>query len=482
MESLQALLFGVLLLGVCFSAPTNDLVDQVPDFKKTSFKVYSGYLNVPGPVSGFSSLKIHYQFHESQNDPAKDPVATWHQGGPGGTSLYGLYGEMGYFQVDDAGTHVNEFAWNKVANMLYLESPAGSSNPIGFSTCSIDGKVQSRCSFDDKSQAEAYAHTLRAFFKAFPEYSNNSLYLTGESYAGQYLPNIANFIVNNDGFGLNLKGIAVGNGCWGGTATSVQCNGPNSRQNDVDMYFGKGLASKTMYDSVYKTCGQNWHSSNCENAVQDLFHEVGPHNTYNIYDNCPRTAEFLKKSNKTMYWLHSFLRDQLDQGFTSHQTSQNLQAHGGYDWSCGAMDKMVGYLKRNDVQKALHISNPGESSLSYSTSGPASMTLYPSLAQKIRILIYNGDADACVPYKGNEEFIDAMTSKGQLKVNKAWHPWYADGAQAHVPAGYATTYTVPNSKMDFSFVTIRLAGHMVPTFQPNPSLSFISTFFAGTPF
>jgi len=164
MKSFRALLFGVLLLGVCLSAPTSDLVDQVPDFEKTSFKVYSGYLTVPGPVAGFDSLKIHYQFHESQNDPTKDPVATWHQGGPGGSSLYGLYGEMGYFQVDNDGTHVNKFAWNKVANMLYLESPAGSSNPIGFSTCLLGGKVQSRCSFNDTTQAEAYAHTLRAFF------------------------------------------------------------------------------------------------------------------------------------------------------------------------------------------------------------------------------------------------------------------------------------------------------------------------------
>ena len=35
----------------------------------------------------------------SQNDPASDPLVTWHQGGPGGSSMYGAYTEMGYFQV-----------------------------------------------------------------------------------------------------------------------------------------------------------------------------------------------------------------------------------------------------------------------------------------------------------------------------------------------------------------------------------------------
>jgi len=471
-----------ILLDVCSSAPAGDLVDQVPGFEKTSFKVYSGYLNVPGPLASYDSLRIHYQFHESQGTPSNDPIATWHQGGPGGSSLYGLFGEMGYFQVDADGTHVNPYAWNKVANMLYLESPAGSSNPIGFSECIKGGSVQSRCEFNDVNQGEAYAHTLIAFFKAFPEYSKNDLYLTGESYAGQYLPNIANFIVSHGGFNLNLKGIAVGNGCWGGNATHVQCNGPNSRQNDVDMYFGKGLASKPMYEEVYKTCKFPEISEDCNTVIRELFREVGPHNTYNIYDNCPETAEFLRKSNKTMYWLHYYLRDQLNKGMPSHQIHENLKAHGGYDWSCGAMDAMTGYLTRDDVQKALHISNPGRSRLLYHSSGPASITLYPTLAQKIRILIYNGDADACVPYKGNEEYIEAMANQGQLKINKSWHPWYAEGAQAHVPAGYATTYTVPNSQMDFSFVTIRLAGHMVPTFQPQPSLSFIKTFLSGQPF
>ena len=96
----------------------------------------------------------------------------------------GLYTEMGYFQLSDDGPYVNEFAWNKVANMLYLESPAGSGNSAGFSTCVKAGKPVG-CKWDDVSQAEAYAHTLAAFKAAFPEFSSNDLYLTGESYFGQ---------------------------------------------------------------------------------------------------------------------------------------------------------------------------------------------------------------------------------------------------------------------------------------------------------
>ena len=51
---------------------------------------------------------------------------------------------------------------------------------------------------------------------------------------------------------VGLPGIAVGNGCWGGDATTVNCNGPNSEQNDIDMFFGKGLMAKKEYQAVYK--------------------------------------------------------------------------------------------------------------------------------------------------------------------------------------------------------------------------------------
>ena len=73
--------------------------------------------------------------------------------------------------------------------MLYLESPAGSGQTAGHSTCEKGG-AQVPCSWDDVSQAEAYSRTLEAFFQAFPEYRQNELYLTGESYFGQYGPNV----------------------------------------------------------------------------------------------------------------------------------------------------------------------------------------------------------------------------------------------------------------------------------------------------
>ena len=89
------------------------------------------------------------QFHESQRSPDKDPFMIWHTGGPGGSSLYGQWAETGFFQVSASGEAVNEYAWNRVANSLFLESPAGAfltpaDRHSGFSYCVKHGVRQQR--------------------------------------------------------------------------------------------------------------------------------------------------------------------------------------------------------------------------------------------------------------------------------------------------------------------------------------------------
>jgi carboxypeptidase C (cathepsin A) len=102
--------------------------------------------------------------------------------------------------------------------------------------------------------------------------------------------------------------------------------------------------------------------------------------------------------------------------------------------------------------------------------GPASVTLYPELIKAIRVLIYNGDADSCVPYVGNQEWTSSMVDQGVVTELKPWHPWYSD-VKGTAPAGYATTYS-----NNFTFITIKLAGHQVPKNVPATSLAFFKRF------
>ena len=78
---------------------------------------------------------------------------------------------------------VNEYAWTTQANVLYLESPKG----VGFSYC--EGVLSSaQCVNTDESTAQDAYEFLVNFYAAYPEYKNRKFYITGESYAGIYIP------------------------------------------------------------------------------------------------------------------------------------------------------------------------------------------------------------------------------------------------------------------------------------------------------
>lgn len=471
-----------------------------------SKSTYSGYLDVqvPKASTGYDALQIHYELHTCRAQNC--PLALWHQGGPGGSAVFGAWTEMGPFQLMAQGpVYDGARAWNQAAHMLYLESPAGSTiaDQTGYSTCSIGGQVEDSCKRTDVTQAVAYAHTIEAFLAKFPEYKASELYLTGESYAGQYVPNIAYHLLQSS-YSFTITGVAVGNGCWGGTATSVQCNGPHAEKNDIDIYYGKGMLPSKLYAKIQASC--DWDkiaasgdedndslplplaSPACNALLEQAEDAVGPHNVYNIYDDCP-LADAWHAANPRVSHLkvRAFRRGrmhvsraQLDATF-----EEAFDVNGGYPWDCSSDTALDAYSTRADVKAALHLKGPG-SGFKYKSSGPASQLLWPHLVQHMRVLIYNGDADLCVPYKGNEELVTNLETAGSLVEAAPWQPWYAE--QNRAPAGYVTTYSVPGKAFqsrggpDASFLTIRLAGHMVPTFQPEASLAFISRFFKGEEF
>lgn len=161
--------------------------------------------------------------------------------------MLGLTQEHGPYIVDDGQTSFrwNEYSWNKEANMLYIESPAG----VGYSYC-ID---KDECKFDDDNSATDNLSALLYFFeKKFPERKQNDLYLSGESYAGIYVPLLAyeidrynaKWIGSPNVFKPNLKGFMVGNAVT------------NWRYDTFPAYietgFWHGLYDLDMYQELYK--------------------------------------------------------------------------------------------------------------------------------------------------------------------------------------------------------------------------------------
>lgn len=115
----------LLVIGICgaLCAPAADRF--IHDIHVTyTHDWYSGYLN-------FSKSSYHYTFFDSQRDPDNDPLVLWLNGGPGCSSMIGMLTEDGPFLSETNATtlRLNPNAWNKRANLLYIESPGG----VGFS-------------------------------------------------------------------------------------------------------------------------------------------------------------------------------------------------------------------------------------------------------------------------------------------------------------------------------------------------------------
>ncbi|KAG9832825.1 serine carboxypeptidase, partial [Aureobasidium melanogenum] len=170
----------------------------LPDVNFDVGESYAGLLPISGAAN--ETRELFFWFFPSTNPNATDEIAIWFNGGPGCSSLSGLLTENGPFTWE-AGTLEpvqNPYTWVNLTNMLWVEQPVG----VGFSqgVPNITNEVELGLEFI-------------GFYKQFVDafnLHNWKVYLTGESYAGFYVPYIADAFINAaDTVYYNLKGIAI---------------------------------------------------------------------------------------------------------------------------------------------------------------------------------------------------------------------------------------------------------------------------------
>ncbi|KAI0951764.1 hypothetical protein AcV7_007768 [Taiwanofungus camphoratus] len=130
-----------------------------------------------------------------------DDLIFWTNGGPGCSSLEGVLQENGPFSwsLGQAKPTPNEQSWTNLSSILYVEQPVGT----GFSQGIPNIK-------NEDDLAIQLVGFMQQFLEVFSELKGKTLYLTGESYAGTYIPYIANYIYDNpDLLDLNLKGFWI---------------------------------------------------------------------------------------------------------------------------------------------------------------------------------------------------------------------------------------------------------------------------------
>jgi len=129
-------------------------------------------------------------------------------------------GEHGPFiAAADGGLLPNAYSWNTNHTVVYFEQPAG----VGFSYSSNPSDYYA---YDDEVAATDNAAFLTAFFNLYPQYQNLPLYLTSESYGGNYIPQLARKILEGSDARLAAQlrtgGVAIGNPVFSSDTASFE--------------------------------------------------------------------------------------------------------------------------------------------------------------------------------------------------------------------------------------------------------------------
>ncbi|KAF1766285.1 hypothetical protein GCK72_006241 [Caenorhabditis remanei] len=445
-------------LSLCFSAPSTDKVTDLPGLTFTpDFNHYSGYLQAA------SDKFFHYWLTESSRDSSKDPLVLWLNGGPGCSSLDGLIEELGPFHVKDNGLSIyyNEYAWNKFSNVLFLESPAG----VGFSYSTNFNLTVS----DDQVSLQNYMALLN-FLVKFPEYKGRDFWITGESYAGVYIPTLAVHILNDKANFPNFKGVAIGNGAL---------NFPNNYNTMVPLYYYHALVRDDLYNDVAQNCCNNnigtcdiyskFFDSVCRDKVIEILDGTNELNMYNLYDAC--------YYNPTTNLKKAFIERQLRRVVGLPERKHNAATTAPL---CAQTNNTFIYLNRPAVRKSLHIpsSLPAWQECSDEVGNNYVVTHFnvipefqTMIAAGVKILVYNGDVDTACNSIMNQQFLTSLnlTVLGEQEiVNQAWH---YSGQTGTAVAGFQTKFAG-----NVDFLTVRGSGHFVPEDKPRESQQMLHNF------
>ncbi|XP_059663519.1 serine carboxypeptidase 1-like [Cornus florida] len=404
-----------------------DKIDALPGQPDgVDFDQYAGYVTVD-PQAGRA---LFYYFVESPQNSSTNPLVLWLNGGPGCSSLgTGAMLELGPFRVnsDNKTLYQNKYAWNNVANVIFLESPAG----VGFSYSNTSSDYDHA---GDKSTAKDAYTFLINWLERFPQYKTRDFYITGESYAGHYVPQLAYTILQNNGNAttiINLKGIAIGN---------AVINDPTDGKGYYDYLWTHALNSDETYEGINTFCDfvNGTSSAKCNSFLDKSGEEMGDIDYYNIYAPLCNKPSLINGSADDFDPCSSIYRDS--------------------------------YLNNAEVQKAFH-ANPttwrGCRGYHWNDSPTTILPIIKDfIVNGIRVWIYSGDIDSVVPVTSTRYSISSL----KLPIQTPWLPWYTNDEVG----GYVVEY------QGLTFATVRGAGHLVPSYQPERALLMISSFLQGS--
>ncbi|XP_057430957.1 serine carboxypeptidase II-2-like [Lotus japonicus] len=453
-QILAIAIVATLLLCINFATSSDpflhqhhDKVGRLPGQNfNTSFAHYSGYIT----VNDKAGRALFYWFMEADHDPHSKPLLLWLNGGPGCSSIaYGEAEEIGPFHIKPDGKtlYLNPYSWNQVANILFVDAPAG----VGFSYSNTSSDLLNH---GDKKTAEDSLIFLLKWFERFPQYKGRDFFISGESYAGHYVPQLSQVIVKHNTAGkenaINLKGYMVGNALL------------DDYHDQLGMYefmWSSGMISDETYKLLNLLCDSQsliHPSHSCENITEIAHRELGNIDPYSIFT--PACHANVSQSSQPVKRKHRFGR-----------------LGAGYD-PCTAEHSTI-YFNLPEVQRILHV-DPNHKPAKWEAcsvvinshwkdSPRTVLNVFHELIHSgLRIWVFSGNTDGVLPVTSTRYSINAL----KLSTVSPWRPWYDD----EEVGGWTQEYA------GLTFVTVRGAGHEVPLHRPKLALTLLKSFLAGT--
>ncbi|XP_026397797.1 serine carboxypeptidase-like 34 [Papaver somniferum] len=435
-----------------------DRIVRLPGQPPVKFRQYAGYVT----VDESHGKALFYWFFEV----FEKPLVLWLNGGPGCSSIgYGKAEELGPFltQKGKPVLKFNDYSWNKEANLLFLESPVG----VGFSYTNTSADIKTLG--DSVTAKDSYTFLLK-WFERFPHFKSHDFFLAGESYAGHYVPQLAEkiFDANKKASKKDYINFKIGN---------ALLDDATYQKGMIDYAWDHAVISDRVYNDIKKTCNfsQTPVSNECHTNLNKYF------DVYDLIDMYSLYAPSCVNGTSTERQLRK-IEGIAPQAFAKFVRAFNILVHhyagwhkrpAGYD-PCLSSYSTV-YFNRPDVQKALHanvtkIPYPWthcSDNITFWNDAPAStLPIIKKLVQGgLRIWVYSGDTDGRIPVTSTRLSLNKLG----LKIKEEWTPWYTHKEVG----GWTIIYD------GLTFVTIRGAGDQVPTFKPRQALELISHYLAN---
>jgi vitellogenic carboxypeptidase-like protein len=445
---------------------TDFLMQNDPAGARNATEVFDVFPNGVQSFAGYASVnataknKLFFWYVPAMNGDKDAPLLIWLQGGPGGSSLFGMFAEMGPFQVEYDGTlKKRPVGWNEKYAMIFIDNPVGA----GYSyTETEDGYCT-----DTKTQVSAQLYEMmQQFYAVFPEQLANKLFITGESYAGHYVPGLGHYILTQNNqlksgaashsifssisgsipIQIPLAGVAIGDG-WIDPYSHLGAY--------PDMLFNLGLLDHNEKAVVrdYVTRSQLAIEAGDYYGAFTIWDEMINGDIYpypNYYHNVTGSLDYDNFMNTVepsdLGYYYSFV--------TTAATRRGIHA-GATTYGGGGNQCEMHLLDDFMVSFKAEVED---------------------LANNMKVLIYSGQLDVIIGAALTEAMMPLLNWSGSEQFRLAKKSVWRVTPEDTEVAGYAKQYDT------LTQVVVRGAGHLVPYDQPERALDMLDKWILDVPF